>query len=208
MKNDRCVIISGGDYDDAVEIKSEDYVIACDKGYEHACRMGIKPDLVVGDFDSYTGEVEAGIPVERYPVRKDDTDTMAAVKLAVEKGYNNICICCAFGGRMDHAFANYQSAVYAAKKGCDVCIIGNDTKAFFIHNGEKVLECVKGWSLSVFSMSDESQGVSIEGTEYDVSGVKLSSDYPLGVSNEWKEKTARISVESGTLMIVESRMGE
>ena len=109
---------------------------------------------------------------------------------------------------MDHAFANYQSAVYASKKGCDVCIIGNDTKIFFIHNGETELEDAKGWSLSVFSMSDESQGVSIEGTEYDVSGVSLSSDYPLGVSNEWKEKTARISVESGTLMIVESRMGE
>ena len=208
MKKNRCVIISGGDYDDAVEINGDDYVIACDKGYEYACRMGKKPDLVVGDFDSYTGRVETGIPVERYPVRKDDTDTMAAVKIAVEKEYKKICICCAFGGRMDHAFANCQSGVYAAKKGCDVCIIGNDTRVFFIHNGEKKLECAEGWSLSVFSMSDESTGISIEGTEYDVSGVSLSSDYPLGVSNEWREKIARISVENGTLMLVESRMGE
>ena len=208
MKNDRCVIISGGDYDDTVEINAGDYVIACDKGYEYACRMGIKPDLVVGDFDSYTGAVENGIPVERYPVRKDDTDTMAAVKIAVEKGYKSICISCAFGGRKDHAFANYQSGVYAAAKGIEVSIIGNDTRAFFIHNGEKKLERAEGWSLSVFSMSDECTGVSIEGTEYDVSGISLRNDYPLGVSNVWKEETASISVEKGTIMIVESRMGE
>lgn len=86
----KCVIISGGVYTPAPEIESEDFVIACDKGCGYAKRDGIVPDLAVGDFDSYDGTVDPDIPIQRYRKEKDDTDTMIAVRYAVEHGFDEI----------------------------------------------------------------------------------------------------------------------
>ena len=77
----KALIISGGDYSPIPDL-SCDYVIACDRGYLHAEKMGIRPDLILGDFDS-APVPDGKIQVEQYPVRKDDTDTMLAVKKAL-----------------------------------------------------------------------------------------------------------------------------
>ena len=79
-KNKSCAIISGGEFSPINGIENADYIIACDKGYEHAAACGITPDLLVGDFDSYKGERDKRVPVLDLPVEKDDTDTMAAVR--------------------------------------------------------------------------------------------------------------------------------
>ena len=78
----RCLIIAGGDYAPIGPVGEGDFVLACDKGYAYARREGIVPDLILGDFDSYGGALPEGIPVLRYPVEKDDTDTMLAVRWA------------------------------------------------------------------------------------------------------------------------------
>lgn len=75
-----CAIISGGEFAPLDGIEHAACVIACDRGYEYAARCGIKPDLLLGDFDSYTGALPAGVEVLRLPVEKDDTDTMSAVR--------------------------------------------------------------------------------------------------------------------------------
>ena len=109
------LIISGGDYFPIPDL-SCDYVIACDLGYLHAEKMGIRPDLILGDFDS-APVPDGKIPVEQHPVRKDDTDTMLAVKKALSLGYADLVMACAFGGRLDHAYANIQAGAYAAEQG-------------------------------------------------------------------------------------------
>ena len=73
-----CIIISGGDYSPIGPVRSGDFVIACDKGYEYARREGIVPQLIMGDFDSYGGALPESVPVERFKKEKDDTDTMLA----------------------------------------------------------------------------------------------------------------------------------
>ena len=68
-----------------------DYVIACDHGYDHAKRMGIRPDVIIGDLDSLDqGERMETVPVLRYPEQKDDSDTMLAVKYALQEGFTSI----------------------------------------------------------------------------------------------------------------------
>ncbi len=201
----RCVIISGGVYDVLPEIHGDDFVIACDKGYEYARRNNIRPDLVIADFDSYGGDVEEDIPVLRYPCEKDDTDTMAAVKYAVSNGLSEIVLCCAQGGRADHAFANIQSCVYAVKNGLKASILSTLDEVVFLKDEEISLKRKEGFSLSVFSITDESQGVTISGAKYEVRDALLTNSFPIGVSNEWKEESVRISVNSGILMVVMSK---
>ena len=86
----RCVIISGGNYAPVEGVQAEDFVIACDKGYVYAEKAGIRPNLLVGDFDSYEGVLPSDLPVWRYKKEKDDTDTMIAIRYAVEQGFAQV----------------------------------------------------------------------------------------------------------------------
>ena len=119
----RCLIISGGEYSPFPAPEEDVFVIACDRGYDYACRCGVKPDLVLGDFDSCRSPVAEDLPVETLPAEKDDTDTMHALRRALELGCTDIALVCALGGRLDHLLANLQTAVFAARQGAGVRIV-------------------------------------------------------------------------------------
>lgn len=226
-----CLIISGGDYDDtclkvtaapegtAVYCNAKKnagetdeaygFVIACDRGYHHAIRMGILPDVLVSDFDSFDGEVDESVIVERHPSAKNDTDTMLAVKYALEHGYEKIDIICGLGGRADHTFANYQTGVYAAGRGAEISFLSADTRIYFLAgNGVNTLELdpVKGYGLSVFSMTEKCKGLVLRNVAYETEGIELTHDAAelTGESNEFSDegKSAFISLETGTLMVM------
>jgi thiamine pyrophosphokinase len=108
MKN--CMIVSGAPVAGQLPITKDEYVIACDAGVGHAVKAGIKPDLLVGDFDTYKEALPEGIPVLTAPSEKDDTDTMMAVRYALEQGFERIRICAALGGRLDHSIGNLSAA--------------------------------------------------------------------------------------------------
>ena len=203
--SDACLIISGGDFS-PFTVPAGAFVIACDRGYAYARSCGIRPDLVVGDFDSYSGEVDAGIPVHKLPVEKDDTDTVSALRYALDRGCREITLVCALGGRLDHLLANLQAAVFAAKQGAALRILGEDTEILTLWQGSLRLPRKEGWSLSVFAAEDRCRGVSIRGAKYELQEAELTNDFPLGVSNEWAADAAEISVREGTLLIVMSRV--
>ena len=202
-----CLILSGGEFCALPEElrRTADCVIACDKGYEYAERLGLKPDLIIGDFDSSPPPV-TDLPVERLPTRKDDTDTMLGVKRALERGFRDIVICCALGGRLDHAFANIQSAAFVAARGGRARLLGEDTDIVVFRDSKQVFPRREGWSFSVFALSDECSGVSVEGTKYACRDVTLRNSFPLGVSNVWTAKEAAVSADRGILMVVQSRL--
>ncbi len=204
----KCIIISGGDFDIAPDykIEKEDFVIACDKGYEYAKKFGVEPDIILGDFDSYEGLVEESKNVFRYNSDKDDTDTMLAIKLAVSRGYKRIDLLSALGGRLDHLYANISSLRFALAEGVDCRIVGRDDCVRLVENGEIAVEMIKDFSLSVFSMSDISKGVSIKGAKYELEDFEITNALPLGISNEWVENTVKISVKEGILLIICSRI--
>lgn len=200
-----CLIISGGDFS-PFAVPEGTFVIACDRGYAYACRCGIRPDLVLGDFDSFSGEVEAGIPVRKLPTEKDDTDTMSALRFALAQGCREITLVCALGGRLDHLLANLQAAAFAAKTGAQVRILGKDTEILTLRGSSLCLPRREGFSLSVFAWEDRCRGVSITGAKYELRDAEISNVFPLGVSNEWAAPVVEISVQEGTLMIVLSRL--
>ena len=113
MEN-RCIIVSGGVFSPAPEQQPGDFVIACDRGYAYCERLGLTPDLFIGDFDSYSGAVAPGVAVERLIPEKDDTDTGHAITYALAHGFRTLVLTCALGGRLDHTLANLQNAANAA----------------------------------------------------------------------------------------------
>ena len=74
-----------------------DYVIAADAGYENACRVGVEPDLLLGDYDS-APRPEAGAKTVFLPAEKDDTDTYYAARKALELGATDVVIVGGLGG--------------------------------------------------------------------------------------------------------------
>lgn len=201
-----CLIVSGGDFAPlSTDVPDPSCIIACDRGYLHAARMGHSPDLIIGDFDS-APEPDTGIPVIRVPSRKDDTDTMLAARRALADGYEDITIACAFGGRLDHTLANLATGAFIAENGGRTRLVGNDTEAFIFRGGRIRLKRRPGWSLSVFSLSDECTGLSLVGTKYDCKDITITNRFPIGVSNSWSAEEADISVRSGIILVMESKL--
>ena len=203
-----CLLISGGEYADIPEdMKNAEYVIACDRGWQYAKSLGLTPDLIIGDFDS-SPVPDTDIPLMKFPSHKDDTDTMIAARHALELGYKDIMICCAFGARLDHTIANIQTAAFLVKSGATVRLTGVDTECYVFTCGSKKIKRIPGFSLSLFSLTDSCVGVSISGTEYEAENITLTNSFPLGVSNAWSSDEALIGVKEGILMVLCSGYGE
>ena len=134
MEN-RCIIISGGVFGPVPEKQPGDFIIACDRGYVYCERLGLTPDLFIGDFDSYAGAVAPGVAVERLIPEKDDTDTGHAITYALAHGFRKLVLTCALGGRLDHTLANLQNAANAAAQGMSVTILDEKSEITFLTRG-------------------------------------------------------------------------
>lgn len=184
-----------------------DICIACDKGYIYARQMGIVPDVIIGDFDSAEKPTTEDIPTITFPIEKDDTDTMLAIKYALQKGFNHIYILCALGKRLDHTLANIQSLAYIAKNNGVGEIISESEHIMTLTDESSVTVAKRdNYSLSLFAISDICEGVTITGAKYDVSDVTITNTFPIGCSNQWRLDNVTISIKKGILLIVESLM--
>ena len=112
IKKARCVIIGSAPVDEAerrfigTQVSPEDFLVCADGGYETARRLGLKPDLLIGDLDSCTEDFPPDIEAVRLPVHKDDTDMMYSLKECLGRGYRDFLLLGATGGRLDHTVAN------------------------------------------------------------------------------------------------------
>lgn len=202
MKNGHeCYIIGAGDFHGfKQEPDDSDYIIAADAGYLVCCENNIIPDLVLGDFDSL-GEVPKHPNVMELPVEKDDTDTMFAIKLGLERGYHDFYIYGGLGGsRADHTIANLQSLLYIANRGGRGWIFGSHHVWTLIKNSAIRLE--GEGNVAVFCPDGIAEGVSLKGLKYELENAVVTSDYPLGVSNCMDASEAEISVTNGALLIM------
>ena len=199
----KCIIFGSVETDFFNDIiNDEDFVIAADGGLKNAKKHNITPDLIVGDFDSLD-YIPSGDNVIIHPEIKDETDTILAVDIAFDKGYNDFIIYgCLGGNRLDHTYASIQTASYIAEKGGTVVFKSQENfmtvlKNRAIHFNE---DC-EGY-ISVFSFSEEATGVTEKGLFYELDKGKLTCDYPLGVSNRFINEKSFVSVENGKLCIL------
>ena len=197
-----CYIVGAGEFTPRGFLpKDGDLVIAADGGYQSLAALGIRPGIVVGDMDSATRKV-VGVPLLRFPVRKDDTDLSLALKLGSLAGYRRFRLYGAGGGpREDHFFAAIQLMAGSSRRGMEIRLIASAFTLYALTNASLNIPTKPGKSISVFSHSEESSGVTLRGLDYEKNNLTLRSDVPLGVSNAAAGRRAFISVRHGTLII-------
>lgn len=196
-------IISGGDYAPMPGIDRADFIIACDRGCEHAARFGVVPDVVIGDFDSFCGELPSGAKIIRLPVEKDDTDTVGALRIALSEGADKVEMYCVEGGRPDHFVGNIQAAAFAAGSGVCVKMHGEAATYCVLPRGTYEFPRKKGF-FSLFSLSGSLSSVTLSGAKYTLENATLTSLFPLGVSNEWASEKITLSFSGGVALVIES----
>ena len=196
-----CFIIGAGPfYGLPVAPAPGDYVIAADGGYLHCREAGLVPDLLLGDFDSLDA-LPGDTDVERFPVDKDDTDSMLAMKLGLEKGFTTFHLYGGTGGRMDHTLANLQGLAYLARQGARGYLYDAAYVFTALWNSSLDLPAREEGIFSVFALGETARGVSILGGRYPLEGGELSPFFPLGVSNHFEGRPVRVSVEKGCLLV-------
>ena len=188
----------------AEEIRSRaDIIIAADRGLEHLREAGITPDIIVGDFDSYTGVLpECGAEIHRSVPEKDDTDTILAVRIALERGCTEIDLWGALGGRTDHTIANIQTLRFAREHGCRMRICGGEQLMIQGAEGGTVTYPRRSGYFSVFALTDTAELEYMRGVKYPLEGYTMTAGVPIGVSNEITAETAELRLSSGLVLIV------
>ena len=178
----RCVIIGGADigrYDRIrAYLRADDFYICCDSGLKHREGLGIAPDLIVGDFDSYENpDLETETIV--LPCEKDDTDTAFAVKEALKRGFQDFLLVGVIGGRLD----DYSEMEIVSSRPVRI----EDRYPFF----------------SLLNISGQARGITIQNAKFPLSNAEITCEYQYGISNEvLPGMTAEVSVGSGRLLLI------
>lgn len=213
-KQGKCIVVCAGDLTlGEIAVEEEDLVIAVDGGLSYCGLLQVEPDLILGDFDSVSEqeaekleELERQIPerILRLPCEKDDTDTLAALKEGLRRGYRDFRIYAATGGRLDHTLANIQCLVYLKNREAAGYLVDGSGMLLVVQNETICFrEGLEGY-LSLFSLAEESRGVTLEGLKYPLHKAVVSNDFPVGISNEFTGKAAAVTVEDGTLLCMVS----
>lgn len=199
-----CVIFCAGGFAGLAEpIGKNDHIIAADGGLTHIQTLGLTPDSIIGDFDSL-GYVPTAAKV--FPVEKDDTDAMLAVRHGLKLGYDRFLLYGSLDGpRLDHTVANFQTLQFLADHGAQGYLIGLNTIATVIKNGKQTFPAGAEGVLSVFCMGSDARGVSLSGLKYSLADGTLNAGFPLGVSNHFTGDAAAVSVADGSLLIIWDR---
>ena len=200
-----CTIIAGGDVQEKIDLhdREKQLLICADGGYFHALEQGIEPDVLMGDFDSYTGKLPEKVNIIRYPEEKDFSDTWAAVQYGKEQGAEIFELYGGCGGeRFDHTIANLQIMRALAKEHLQAVMFYQNQKLVTLSAGETFsVPAEKFPEFSVFALSDVCRGVSITKAKYKLHNAELTNQFPLGLSNSC-QGNAEISVQEGEILLV------
>ena len=189
-------------------IRPDDFVAVCDGGLSYAEALGLRFELLVGDFDSYTGALPSGgFELIRLPREKDDTDIGFAVQTLLARGSREFLLLGAAGGRLDHTLGNIAVAGAIAEAGglCTICGSKPGEMIYVLRGRTLELTPLPGTYVSLFPLGAKTATVTLEGFKYPLRHGRLSAQSTLGVSNEFAAgaaSPARITAERGTVIVV------
>lgn len=199
-----CVIFCAGGFSGLIEpVAKDDCVLAADGGFAHVQALGLTPTGILGDFDSL-GYVPDSARV--FPVEKDDTDSMLAVRHGLKLGFRRFLLYgCLDGPRLDHTVANLQTLQFLADRGAVGYLIGKDHIVTTVTNSDLRFPGSCRGLISLFCMGPDAREVTLSGLQYPLENGTLSAGFPLGVSNHFTGTDACISVGKGTLLVIWER---
>ena len=185
-----------------------DYVIAADRGFDSLLAYGVMPDLAVGDFDSL-GHRPNHPNVIQLPAEKDDTDMVYALRKGLEMGYRRLILLGGVGGRLEHTLGNLQLLDWLTLHGAQGFLAGEKTIVTCVRDGACLTfpSTMSGY-LSVFCNSGCAQGVTLANLKYPLQDYTLTGSFPLGVSNQFLDAPAQVSVREGSLLLIWEDKGD
>ena len=217
MEEHKILIVSGGSIEDVFVhelIENNEYgtLIACDRGMEFFWRNALRPDLILGDFDSVDRAVlesfrkQTDVRLEQFPAKKDWTDTELAVRRALELGADRIDLVGATGSRLDHVFGNLQLLALGLEQGVQILLMDANNRIRLI---DRPLTLKKkeqfGDFVSLIPHGGAVCGLTLTGMKYPLEDGTLTPDISLGISNEIADEEATISFTQGALFVMETR---
>lgn len=207
----KTVVVLGGELAAGPRVKaaleSADFVIAADGGAERLDRIGVIPDVVIGDLDSIPDarleELRNRVPeILRYPTRKDATDAELALDEAVARGATYITVAGAFGGpRTDHEMANVLLLAAPSMRGRDVRLLTELFEAWAVCDSKRVFAAQPGDTVSLVPVGDAVAGVATHGLEWKLDNATLTVGSTYTISNAATSSQATVSVETGTVIL-------
>lgn len=236
MKN--YYIVSGGTFHRDIFLDflhkevEKPFIVAADKGLEYLYDVSIKPDVVVGDFDSLSSFVldkiekdnkDNKISIIRLNTEKDYTDTEKALDIIIDKIKNNkkkdieknskkdikpkIYLFAGTGKRIDHVYANIGLLLKAKENKADFFIVDDKIRIRLLNKDDDFVikkEEEYGNYISIFALTEVVKGLNLKGFKYNLKDFNLSIGKTLGESNEIKDDKAFISMKEGLLLVIES----
>ena len=183
--------------------------IVVDGALEVTHRLGIKPDFIVGDFDTVNQTLLENYEkhiILRHPPEKDQTDTELAIETALASGCSRLVFFGATGSRLDHSLGNIFLLEGLLKQGIEAEII-NENNRLYLKNQDFTLlrKETRGNFVSLLPLTETVDTVTLCGFKYPVENLTFHREKTLGISNEITEEEAKIEFSQGIFIVVESR---
>lgn len=186
--------------------KPGDLILCADGGYMAAKALLLKPDLLIGDFDSLQSNEMIDCPIWRVPKEKDETDSFLCVQKGVEMGATRFFVVGGLGGRLDHTFANIQLMAWGADRHVTVTCVSAAEEARLLTPGEHAIAQAPGAYLSFFAYSPKVTGLTLQAVQYPLTNAVIDNRFPLCVSNRFLDGPARVTFTEGLLLLIVSAM--
>lgn len=187
-----------------------DYIICADGGANHTYNMKIKPNFIIGDLDSVKEEVRiyyknSDVKFEKFPAKKNETDTELCIYLAQKLNATNIDFLGALGGRIDHMIANINLLYYVKMQDIIPRIISDNEEIYIVDNEEIEIYGKKGDVISVIPINGDAKYVTLSNLEYPLENYNMKFYLPLGISNVMIENKCKIKVDEGSLLVIKNK---
>lgn len=188
-------------------------IIAADAGLNALYDMGIKPDVILGDFDSVEQDrlsfytADENIRFERFPAHKDYTDMELAVEAALELQAEEILIFGGTGSRLDHVIGNIFSLQKPMEQGVAAMLVDSHNVIRLLSAGTYTFEAAElfGKYVSFLPYTEHVTGISLDGFAYPLHDYDMVQGTTLGISNELTADSAHVRFREGILIFIQSR---
>lgn len=208
-----CLVVGSGNVESNELLlslaKSSALIVCADGGASYLQRAGIIPHVLIGDFDSIEPALlnsfkALDVEIVKYPSKKDFTDMELALDYAVKRGATRIFIMGATGSRLDHTLSNIQLLHKLADSGVEG-VIANENNFIYLITSSIELSKKDGYKLSLLPASETVEGITTQGLAYPLKDAVLHVGTGLGISNEFMDEKASVSIKSGKLYVIVSR---
>ena len=185
-----------------------DKLFCADGAGNYLFANGVTPDVLMGDMDSIDKQVleyyeENNVSILRAKREKDETDGQLLVDRALEAMPEEIIIMGGLGGRLDHTLGNLQLLLRCERQGVLASCL-SEQEEVRISTGKVVLLGDGGDLVSVIPMMPDTV-LTTKGMKYEVRGLLLPQDTPIGVSNEMTREMSEVIIESGAAAILHNK---